>query len=133
MTMTAAATAMVAVLATAMGGAQTTIKLSYRNGGGCSWGQRQRRWHSNDDYCDDNDNDGSGDGDGGGVGNSNGGGTDNNQIKLQKRQRLQLGAAGTAMAANTQFFGSGTQCHTLSLHRLVWATAKTIYELHFVL
>ena len=45
MTTTAAATAMVAALATAMGRAQTTIKLSYRNGGGCSWataGQRLR-------------------------------------------------------------------------------------------
>ena len=43
MTTTAAATAMAEASATAMGGAQTTIKLSYRNGGGCSWATAGRR------------------------------------------------------------------------------------------
>ena len=43
MTMTAAATAIAAASVTAMGGAQTTINLSYRNGGGCSWATAGRR------------------------------------------------------------------------------------------
>jgi hypothetical protein len=34
---------MAAALATAMGGAQTTINLSYRNGGRCSWAMAGQR------------------------------------------------------------------------------------------
>ena len=58
----AAATAMAVALATAMAGPHTTINLSYRNGGGCSWATAGRR------LCNVNgkgDNGGNGDSDDG--------------------------------------------------------------------
>ena len=61
-TTTAAVTANVAASVTAMAGPHTTINLSYRNGGGCSWATAGRR------LCNVNgkgDNGGNGDSDDG--------------------------------------------------------------------
>ena len=52
---------MAAASATAMGGPQTTINLSYRNGGGCSWATAGRRLRN---VNGKGDNGGDGDGDG---------------------------------------------------------------------
>ncbi len=54
---------MTAASVTAMGGAQTTINLSYRNGGGCSWATAGRRLRNVKGKGDDGGN-GDGDGDG---------------------------------------------------------------------